>query len=338
MTVCDLSNGGFACEATAVVGPAGRVFYVSPESVYVWMSDWMRPGDQARTQSLLYRLPLDGSAPSALQVSGSPVDQFWFLEGEDGQLNVLMRADAAGDGMWRAEVAAGDVALMRVTLASFTDGSEPVPAAGYRALPTPAGYTFQNRFVSDYLLYGTGSGWGAPQNAKHSVLYAVRWAGGDTRELALEHGVDRVEVMGTDAVVVGTDGTDGKDLHFTAVRLGESPEIASRYTRSDARKVNCAVTASSTGPKDLRRAFLACRSACPVVRVIAISLKRRPTSCFCGTSRCTSSKLANSAPGQNERSMILVALHASIGTAMPARSSSGVGSSPFWDTNSWKDR
>ena len=231
VTVCDLSNGGFACAATAVVGPAGRVFYVSPESVYVWMSEWARPGDQPRPQSLLYRLPLDGSAPSALQVAGSPVDQFSFLESEDGQLNVLVRAEAAGDGMWRAEVAAGDVALMRVPLASFSDGSEPVPASSYRALPTPVGYPFQNRFVSDYLLYGTGSGWGAPKDARQSALYAVRWAGGEVRELALEHGVDRLEVMGPDAVVVGTDG---KDLHFTAVRLGDSPKIASRYTRKDA--------------------------------------------------------------------------------------------------------
>ena len=30
----------------------------------------------------------------------------------------------------------------------------------YRALPKPEGYTFQNRFVGDYLIYGTGSGWG----------------------------------------------------------------------------------------------------------------------------------------------------------------------------------
>jgi len=37
VTVCDLRNGGFACEASAVVGPPGRVFYVSPESVYVWV-------------------------------------------------------------------------------------------------------------------------------------------------------------------------------------------------------------------------------------------------------------------------------------------------------------
>ena len=163
VTVCDLANGGFACSATAVLGPPGRVFYVSENSVYVWVSDWMRRGQQMRADSMLYRMPLDGSGPSALGVSGSPVDQFSFLESEDSHLNVLVRSDSAGDGMWAAESAAGDVALMRVPLASFSDGSEVVESSDYRKLPKPLGYTFQNRFVGDYLLYGTGSGWGQPE-------------------------------------------------------------------------------------------------------------------------------------------------------------------------------
>ncbi len=231
VTVCDLANGGFACQATAVLGPPGRVFYVSPESVYVWTTDWAERGDQMRAESMLYRIPLDGSGPSALGVSGSPVDQFSFLESEDAHLNVLVRSDSAGDGMWAAEAAAGDVALMRVPLASFADGSSTAPSSSYRKLAKPEGYTFQNRFVGEYLLYGTGSGWGYPQNKNHSNLYAVRWAGNDAHDFALAHGVDRIEQMGSDAVVVGTDG---KDLHFTAIRLGESPEVAGSYVRKGA--------------------------------------------------------------------------------------------------------
>jgi len=48
----------------------------------------------------------------------------------------------------------------------------------------------------------------------------------------LAHGVDRIEQMGSDAVVVGTDGAN---LHFTGVRLGgDGPTVAGRYTRKDA--------------------------------------------------------------------------------------------------------
>ena len=50
-------------------------------------------------------------------------------------------------------------------------------------------------------------------------------------ELSIAHGVDRIEALGSDAVVVGTDG---QDLHFTAIRLGESPEVKDRYTRKEA--------------------------------------------------------------------------------------------------------
>ena len=231
VTVCDLANGGFACQATGVLGPAGRVFYVSENSVYVWVSDWVNRGQKMRTDSMLYRLPLDGSAPSALGVSGSPVDQFSFKESDDEYLNVLVRSDAAGDGMWGAETAAGEVALMRVSLGSFSDGSEVVESSNYRKLPTPAGYTFQNRFVGDHLLYGTGSGWGEPQKKKRSSLFVVRWADGDTHELSLVHGVDRIEQMGDDAVIVGTDG---RDLCFSSIRLDEAPAIADIFRRKEA--------------------------------------------------------------------------------------------------------
>ncbi len=231
VTICDLAKGDFDCKATSVVGPAGRVFYVSPESVYIWLTDWEHQGDKMATRSQLYRMPLDGTAPSALEVSGSPVDQFSFLESDDAHLNVLVRSQNAGDGMWGAEHAAGDVALMRIPLASFSDGSDPVPPSSYRRLPTPRGDTFQNRFVGDYLLYGSGSGWSYPQKADKSRLYAVRWANGDLFPLTLNHGTDRIEQMGSDAVVVGTDGAD---LHFTAVRLGDLPATANEYIRKGA--------------------------------------------------------------------------------------------------------
>jgi Beta propeller domain len=231
VTVCDLSNGGFECEATGVLGPAGRVFYVSPDSVYVWASSWMRRGDQTGAQSLLFRMPLDGSGPSALGVSGSPVDQFSFLQSEDQHLNVLVRSESSGDAMWSAEAAAGDVALLRVPLASFADGADVVPSSKYRKLPKPEGYTFQNRFIGDYLIYGTGSGWGAPLTTDQSNLFVVRWEKGNSHQLSTGHGVDRIEQIGSDAVIVGTDG---KDLHFTSVRLGDWPEVVSRYTRKGA--------------------------------------------------------------------------------------------------------
>ena len=228
VTVCDLANAGFDCQATSVMGPAGRVFYVSPDSVYVWARSW---GSRGIEKALVFRMPLDGSGPSALRAQGSPVDQFSFLESDDQHLNVLVRSEAKGDGMWSAEVTQGDVALARIPISSFSDGNESVPSSSYRHLARPEGYMLQNRFVGDYLIYGTGSGWGYPQTVNDKKLFIVNWRGGNASQLTLPHGVDRIEQLGSDAVIVGTDG---KDLHFSSVKLSSWPEVISRYTHKGA--------------------------------------------------------------------------------------------------------
>jgi hypothetical protein len=47
----------------------------------------------------------------------------------------------------------------------------------------------------------------------------------------VNHGVDRIEALGSNAIVVGTDGSD---LHFSAIRLGDAPEVADEYIRKGA--------------------------------------------------------------------------------------------------------
>ncbi|MGH9887738.1 MAG: beta-propeller domain-containing protein, partial [bacterium] len=172
VTSCDLDADELRCEATALFGPSGRVFYVSPKAVYVWASSWSTmPGRNGeRPPSLVYRMPLDGSTPTALGVAGSPVDQFSFLESDDGFLNVLVRSEGKGDAMWRSERAEGGAALLRVSLESFGDGTTAAPRESYRALPTPQGSSFQNRFVGDVLLYGIGNGWGRPTSQQTTLF------------------------------------------------------------------------------------------------------------------------------------------------------------------------
>ncbi len=229
VSVCDLARPEFSCESTAVLGPPGRVFYVSAESVYVWTTPWRGRSDAG---SSVFRIPLSGAAPTALKTAGSPVDQFSFLERNDGYLNVLLRAQGRGDGMWAAEMRAGDFALLRVPLASFSDGKDSAPPQAYRALPRPQGGALQNRYVGEYLLYGAGAGWREPRHFRESQVYAVRFAHDpQAYEIALPHGVDRIEALGTGAVVIGSGGGD---LHFTSVRLSGVPVSTGRYTRRNA--------------------------------------------------------------------------------------------------------
>jgi len=231
VTVCDLAKREMECEATGVLGPAGRVFYVSAGSVYVWTTDYRRAGSD-RAQSGIFRIPFEGGAPTALKVSGSPVDQFSFLESEDGHLNVLVRSRGRGEAMWSAESSAGDTALLRVPLSLFGDGRESASAAHYRRLPSPRGYAVQNRFVGPFLLYGSGTTWGTPNDQRFNALHALRWAeAGTVQTLALPHGVDRIEALGRHAVIVGTSG---KDLYFSSVRLEREASLPHRYTLENA--------------------------------------------------------------------------------------------------------
>jgi Beta propeller domain len=221
VSICDLAQRELACEATAVLGPAGRVFYVSPNSVFVWA-----------VNSSLFRIPLDGAAPSALKVSGTPIDQFSFLEGGDGHLNLLVRSTGRGEGMFSSEFHSGRLALLRVPLASFSDGRERAPRESYRHLPGVEGHALQNRFVGDYLIYGAGAGWRRPRPTPDASAFAVRYARPEiAHEVPLVHGVDRIEALGNDAVLVGSDS---RDLHFTSLRLGRVPSAAGRYTRANA--------------------------------------------------------------------------------------------------------
>jgi Beta propeller domain/Carboxypeptidase regulatory-like domain len=233
VTTCEIARGELECEASAVLGPEGRVFYVSPTAVYVWVSEWSADPGEGRPSAMLYRLPLDGGSPTALGVEGSPVDQFSFLESPDRHLNVVVRDDGAGDAMWGAEHSAGAVRLLRVPLDRLGGGRGAAPRAAYRPLPMPRdddGRAFQNRFVGAHLLYGLGTEWGRPR-AGGSTLYAVPWRGGPAAEVAMAHGIDRIEAMGADAVVVGADTAD---LYFTGVRLGRAPRVAQRYVRPGA--------------------------------------------------------------------------------------------------------
>jgi hypothetical protein len=230
VTTCDLAAAVLDCSAVSVLGPESRSFYVSEHAVYVWVTSWRARQGRAPA-SLVYRLPLDGTRPSAVGVRGAPTDQFSFREEpSDGALDVLVRSEGAGDAMWHPEFSDGAVALLRIPARSFGDGNDEVSDWNYIPLPKPRGnaYDFHNRFVGDYLLYGAGNGWGTPRDREADVV-AVNVRNSGVTQLPLEHGVDRIEAMGRDAVVVGGDSST---VTFTAVELtaARAPVLGDRYS------------------------------------------------------------------------------------------------------------
>ena len=250
VTSCDLDAPTLRPESTAVLAPAGRVFYVSAGSVYVWTSPMRRrrpapdrAAEVPRALSAVFRIPLDGAAPTGLKTAGVPIDQMSFLEDGQDHLNVLLRDNGDGEGMWGSEAsAAARLALLRVPLAAFGDGRGAAQREHYRALPALPPGPLQNRFVGDWLL------WGGPQapraaasdafpgsTAAGPAAWALRFADGmPAQPLAPGHAVERIEAMGAHAVLVGNAGAD---LHFSAVRLAPGrAALAGRHVEGGARQ------------------------------------------------------------------------------------------------------
>lgn len=235
--ICDLGAGQgasapMACTATNVLGGWSRSFYVSVGAVYVWTANEgaYATEDTNTNRAMLYRIPLDGAPPQAVEVAGMPLDQFSFREEGDGTLHVLTQAEGGGDAMWQAEgEERGDMALLTLAPGRFGNGAQAVTPADYRALPAVRGYERQNRFVGDWLLYAGGQ---VAQDLRkpgpaQASLYAVPLAGGDPVALSPGHGVTRLDRMGRDAVAIGQDAAGA--LTFSTITLGRSAALADQF-------------------------------------------------------------------------------------------------------------
>jgi len=144
-----------------------------------------------------------------------------------------VRSDAAGDEMWNPEFSYGSLALLQLPISEMGDGDEEARKRFYRSLPKPKGdgYAFQNRFVGEHVLYGMGSSWGS-QGAEKSDLVVASLYGNRVSRFKLRHGIDRIDALGQDAVVIGSDG---KDLAFLGVELTDGkPHLGDRYVLNSA--------------------------------------------------------------------------------------------------------
>lgn len=234
LVTCDLGEATLGCRARGMLGGQSRSFYMSSQAMYVWTGSYGgRPG--IAPPAVLYRLPLRDGPIGAVHVQGMPLDQFSFDETTDGHLAVLLSTEVDGDAMWGAERPAGDLGLLRLPLAMLEQRGEKAPVTAYRDLPDagPESYALHDRFVGDVLLYGGGNGWGHASRVRSGSLLHVHHhtdPEGRTHTFELPHGVDRIEALGRDGLVVGSDGGN---LHFTSLALGPQPAVASHFVQPE---------------------------------------------------------------------------------------------------------
>jgi hypothetical protein len=245
---CDLNTAPMRCHSRAVLAGNSRSFYVSSTAIYLWISSSPSDADAfARTYqglygspdpgnsgSIVYRFPLGDAAVGAVIASGSPIDQFSFRE-LDSKLQVSVISSGRGDAMWGPEVSGGPMGLYQIPLATFASDVPYADASMLRRIPgLEQPHMMQNRFVGDYLLYGSGSTWWRRIGINPSLqrVMAHNIASNTNAVVTLEHSVDRIEPLVRDAVIVGNDARN--NLHFTALSLTASAEKSGHFVREHA--------------------------------------------------------------------------------------------------------
>ncbi|AZU03635.1 putative lipoprotein [Glycocaulis alkaliphilus] len=230
VTQCDLAAPELTCDATVVLGPEGRTFFVSNDHVYVWLE--ANRNVEADSPNFLIRIALDDRLPGAVRVAGSPLDQFSLGTNAAGdRIDVLVADEGYDDPMWDTELTRGRPALLRLPFARFGDGSGAAPASDYQFLPGDEyAHLNRNRFIGDRALYSLHR-YSDSQHRYSIVVVPVE--GGDPVELAVPEWVERIEQLGRDAVVIGgSQATVFVTLDIT----GPEPAIIDRYTERGARE------------------------------------------------------------------------------------------------------
>jgi hypothetical protein len=140
-----------------------------------------------------------------------------------------VRGSGQGDAMWSAERGAGsnELALLRLPLRMFASEITDAPRYAYQPLPGPSDWSLQNRFAGRYLIWGAGSAWRGGTSEQRIFVTDVHDPIA-TAELALSHGVERIEVLGAHALVVGQSGND---LAMSTLALSETPAVAQTYVQ-----------------------------------------------------------------------------------------------------------
>jgi hypothetical protein len=211
LTTCDLAGAAPRCTSSALLAPADRPFHVSQTAVYLWarQTPW---DEKAQARSTLYRIPLDGSTPTALRVTGNPVDQDAFLE-RDGYLNVLLLVDASDDPALRTARPPRRVVFFRVPVSALGSGRDSADASRYRTLPLLPYGGLRHRFVGDWLVYSVTD---SPLGGQSSV-YAQRVDGGGESRVVVPYRIERLEALGSDAALIGKDE---RGQYLDVLRLG----------------------------------------------------------------------------------------------------------------------
>jgi hypothetical protein len=190
---------------------------------------------------LLYRVPVDLSAPTAIAVRGAPPDQF-AMQSDGTSFHALVQLEAAG--CYQEYYDPMQLRLLSLPLARLSRTVEEAPPDAFVRLPPVASRFVASRFTDRHLVYGGLSNYrrGLPDFKDHGYdedyarrlraeprqpAYALSIARpADVRPLDIRHTVIRAERVGDDVVLTGYRDRGG--LIVTMIDLSGPPAVGAQ--------------------------------------------------------------------------------------------------------------
>lgn len=259
VSICPLGPVGrgkdLKCKSTAVMGPARREFYVTPEDAYLWVypgdvdydpeswsnrcDRWSRRAAAEAHSAALYRVPLSGEDPTAVYVQGVPYDQF-SIQAKGGRLDALVSWDPiicqTSEQPFREdeEPASETPRFVSISIDRFDAVPAATPRSAYTMLPTLQSRLIENRFTETNLVYSGRDGWGRrpPDDDRvakgpvtsRAVVVPIR-APGKALPVDVPHDVVRLERLGEDVVMTGYSDQTGLKVSVLNL-LGTRPTLS----------------------------------------------------------------------------------------------------------------
>lgn len=245
VSICDIGGTrkgrDLDCQATAFIGSSRAEFYVSPDSVYVWIwPSWddlefleLVEGDcemldrRPLLPSAIYRVSISGAPLEVTGAIGQPVDQFSMAATGAG-FRSLTQKRAICDGQDQGE----SLALLNISRSNFSNLLRKPSARQLMDLTVlEKAVDIENRWTDDHLVYAAGQGWhsGYPSEesekfeaARLVIVPAAR--PGDASEVILPGSVLRIERVGNDIVTTGY--RDASGLQMSYIDLSGAPALA----------------------------------------------------------------------------------------------------------------
>lgn len=244
---CDLAamrRAALDCRSQGIVGGHQVEWYIDGDATWLAVTQKRRDfstgelcGQTGRAanenvgETVVWRLPHQGSSATILPVRGMPADQFG-MQVTDRRFRML--SQWARDGCWdMRDDPPTDAALYDVPLHAFGRRYSAATEHMAIALPSVRGANLQNRFVGEWLVYGSRENVeGRPLEEDEEKRTDEAIVAIDLRRpkspqtIEIGHQLRRLETLGDGIVLTGYRDTDG--LNVTRLSFGDDARISGR--------------------------------------------------------------------------------------------------------------